>query len=216
MWSWFKQLSVLRSHGHRVDDDLVGGAGDEYDDLEQVAGAVGTDDEPPIGVLAEVVNDKRVGDRMQDFIVVSAVTSSRAMDLHTSESYYEIDRVVRNVWALNAETRPNWPHDAERMARRSDNEAVRVISQVAQGYSHNPDPHARPRRARSCGESNPPALSEPCVNLSTHTAPTIEHRHGNRPRRDPPGDDSVDRFGELAQRGLTATMQPPVPDLGSD
>lgn len=48
-----------------MDDDLVGPAGDEDNDLEQVADGIWADDEyePPIGVFAEVINGKRVGDR---------------------------------------------------------------------------------------------------------------------------------------------------------
>jgi hypothetical protein len=75
--SLVEQLSVLRSHGHGMDDDLVGRAGDEDDDdLQQVAGSIWADDEPPIGVFAEVINGKWVGDCVQDVIVVHAVTSA--------------------------------------------------------------------------------------------------------------------------------------------
>jgi hypothetical protein len=51
-----------------VDDDLVGRAGDEDDDLQQVAGSIWADDQPPIRVFAEVINGKWVGDRVQDVI----------------------------------------------------------------------------------------------------------------------------------------------------
>ena len=83
MSSWFEQLSVLRSHRHRVDGELVAVARDEYDDLEQVARTVWTDDEPSIGILTEIVDDEWVRDGMGDVVVVHAVASSRSMDLHT-------------------------------------------------------------------------------------------------------------------------------------
>jgi hypothetical protein len=80
-----------------VDDDLVGRAGDEDDDLQQVAGAIWADDKPPIGVLAEVINDERVGTACRMSSSSTPVASSRSMDLHTSESYYEIDDIDMGV-----------------------------------------------------------------------------------------------------------------------
>ena len=72
-----------------MDDDLVAGAGDEYDDLEQVAGAVGTDDEPPIGVLAEIIHCEGSCNGVCDVIVIHAVPASRSVNLHTAKLYYE-------------------------------------------------------------------------------------------------------------------------------
>ena len=65
-----------------MDGELVSAARDEYDDLEQVARTVWTDDEPSIGILTEIVDDESVRDGMGD-VVVHAVASSRSMDLHT-------------------------------------------------------------------------------------------------------------------------------------
>ncbi len=64
----------------------------ENDDLEQVAGAIWADDQPSIGFLAEVVDDKSVRDGVGDVVVVDTVASSRSMDLHTLISYYEIQQ----------------------------------------------------------------------------------------------------------------------------
>lgn len=48
-----------------MDDQLVAIGGDEHDDLDEVGGAVGTDDQPPVGVFAEVVDDKGVSDGVE-------------------------------------------------------------------------------------------------------------------------------------------------------
>ena len=53
------------------------------------AHTVWTDDEPSIGILAEIVDDESVRDGMGDVVVVHAA-SSRSMDLHTPISYYEM------------------------------------------------------------------------------------------------------------------------------
>jgi hypothetical protein len=74
-----------------VDSEFVAVARDEHHDLEQVARSVWTDDEPPIGILTEIVDDEWVRDGMGDVVIVRAVASSRSMDLHTLKSYYEID-----------------------------------------------------------------------------------------------------------------------------
>jgi hypothetical protein len=67
-----------------VDDQLVAFGGDEHDDFEEVGGSVGADDEPSIGILAEVINNERVVDRVEDVAIGSAVASGRRMDLHTA------------------------------------------------------------------------------------------------------------------------------------
>ena len=41
-----------------MDDELVAVARDEHDDLEQVARTIRSDGEPPIGILAEIVDDE--------------------------------------------------------------------------------------------------------------------------------------------------------------
>jgi hypothetical protein len=41
-----------------VDDQLVAFGGDEHDDFDEVRGTVGTDDQPPVGVPTQVVDDQ--------------------------------------------------------------------------------------------------------------------------------------------------------------
>jgi len=43
---------------------LVALGGDEDDDFEQVGGAVGTDEQPSVGIFADVVDDDAVFDRV--------------------------------------------------------------------------------------------------------------------------------------------------------
>lgn len=73
-----------------MDNELDAVTRDEHDDLEQVAGAIWTDDQPSIGILAEIVDDESVPDGMGDVVVAHAVASSRSLDLNTPISYYEI------------------------------------------------------------------------------------------------------------------------------
>ena len=72
-----------------MDDQLVALDGDEYDDLEQVRRPIRPDDEPPIRVLAEIVDHDRVLDRVQHVVIGDAVAEGRRVDLHTALTYYE-------------------------------------------------------------------------------------------------------------------------------
>jgi len=65
-----------------VDGDPVALGRDHDHDLEQVARAVGTDDEPAIWVLASVLDRERSGDGVVDVLVLDAVASSCWMDLN--------------------------------------------------------------------------------------------------------------------------------------
>lgn len=65
-----------------MDDGLVTFAVHEHDQFEQVAGGVGADDEPSVGVLAEVFDRERVLDGVEDVGVVDAVATSGLVDLH--------------------------------------------------------------------------------------------------------------------------------------
>ena len=60
--------------------------------LHQVAATVGTDDEPPVGVLADVVDAHRVFDRVEHVVVADPVSTSRSVNLHTAILYYEMCR----------------------------------------------------------------------------------------------------------------------------
>ena len=59
------------------------------DDLEKVAGMIGTDDQPSVGFLADVVNDESVFDGVEDVAVCDAVAAGGRMNLHTAILYYE-------------------------------------------------------------------------------------------------------------------------------
>jgi hypothetical protein len=54
-----------------------------HDKFEEVGRLVGSDDEPPVGIFAEVVDDERVLDGVEHVVVGDAMTPSRRMDLHT-------------------------------------------------------------------------------------------------------------------------------------
>ena len=73
-----------------MDDQFIAFAGDEHDDLEQVRCSVGTDDQPSVWVFAEIVDDERVFDRVEDVVVRDAVATDGRVDLHTQILYYEI------------------------------------------------------------------------------------------------------------------------------
>ena len=73
-----------------MNDDLVAVVSHQDDDLEQVGGAVGADDEPTIGILSEVLNRDSEVDGVEHVFVGHAVTSGRGVDLHTGLLYYEI------------------------------------------------------------------------------------------------------------------------------
>lgn len=72
-----------------MDDQLVVLGGDKDDDLEQVGGSVRADDQPSVGVFAEVVDNQGVLDGVDDVFVGDAMTASGRVDLHTSIVYYE-------------------------------------------------------------------------------------------------------------------------------
>jgi hypothetical protein len=72
-----------------VDDQLVALGRDEHDELEQVGGSVRSDDEPPVGIVTEIVDDERVVDGVDHVGVGDAVSSGRGVDLHTRILYYE-------------------------------------------------------------------------------------------------------------------------------
>ncbi len=59
-----------------MNDPLVAFGGDEHDELEEVGGLIGSDDEPSVGILAEVVDDHGVVDRVEHVVVGDAVAAS--------------------------------------------------------------------------------------------------------------------------------------------
>lgn len=73
-----------------MDDDLVAFTADEDDEFEEVAGRVRSEDQPPIGILAQVVHDQGVLDGMEHVFLGDLVTVRRVVDLHTELAYYEI------------------------------------------------------------------------------------------------------------------------------
>lgn len=97
-----------------MDDQLFAFGGDEHDELEQVGGSVGSDDEPSVGIFAEVVNDERVIDRVEDVAVGDAVASGGRMNLHTTLLYYKTNLSVERL-ALSCQpplSRDPWPWPA--------------------------------------------------------------------------------------------------------
>ena len=85
-----------------MDDHLVAFSGDEDDDLKEVRGVVGADDQPSVRVLAQVVDDHGVFDGVEDVVVSDAVAAGGRVDLHTAILYYE--RLCRQPPATKATT----------------------------------------------------------------------------------------------------------------
>lgn len=50
---------------------------------------VGTDDQPAVGILAQIVDEHRVFDGVEDVVVRDAVAARGRVDLHTAILYYE-------------------------------------------------------------------------------------------------------------------------------
>lgn len=75
-----------------MNDQLVAFGGDEHDDFEEAGSTVWTDDQPSVGVLAEVVDDHGVFDGVKDVVVSDPVATGRRVDLHMAILYYEIRR----------------------------------------------------------------------------------------------------------------------------
>ncbi|MBS1838335.1 MAG: hypothetical protein JST64_11650 [Actinobacteria bacterium] len=72
-------------------DGQLGTVGaDENDDLQQVAGSVGPEHEPPVRVLPDVLDSQGVLERMEHVVVSDVVTSGCVVDFHTGLLYYVI------------------------------------------------------------------------------------------------------------------------------
>lgn len=61
-----------------------GGAldGDQHQDFDQIAGPIRADDEPTVRVFADVVDDQRMVDGVEQVIVRDAVATGRGVDVH--------------------------------------------------------------------------------------------------------------------------------------
>lgn len=67
-----------------MDDHFIAVGGDEHNDLEKIRSPVRADDQPPVRVLAQVVDSHGVFDGMEDVVVSDAVAASRRVNLHTA------------------------------------------------------------------------------------------------------------------------------------
>lgn len=72
-----------------MDDSLVALARDQHDHLQQVAGGVRPDDQPPIGILTGVLDGEGVLDGVEHVGITDAVPAGRRVDVHTCLLYYE-------------------------------------------------------------------------------------------------------------------------------
>lgn len=61
---------------------------DQHDDFEEVPGAVGTDDEPSVRLLADIFDRQSVLDGVEHVIAVHVVSAGRGVDLDTRLLYY--------------------------------------------------------------------------------------------------------------------------------
>lgn len=84
-----------------MDDDLVTFGADEDNKFEEVAGGVGSEDQPTVRVLAEVVDDQRVLDSVEHVFLGDIVAMRRVVDLHTPLAYYETPIVGSRGRACN-------------------------------------------------------------------------------------------------------------------
>lgn len=73
-----------------MDEDLGAFLADQHNDFEEVASGVRSEDQPPVGILTEVVDDQRVLDGMEHVLLGDIVPVRRVVDLHTRLAYYEI------------------------------------------------------------------------------------------------------------------------------
>jgi hypothetical protein len=65
-----------------MDRELVA-LGSRHDDhLEEVARAIGPDDEPTVGIFASIFDDQSMIDGVKDILVSDAVLSRRVVNLH--------------------------------------------------------------------------------------------------------------------------------------
>lgn len=58
-----------------MDDQLLAFGCDEDDNLQETGGTVRTDDEPPVGIFTEVIDEQGMFDRVEDVFVSDAVTA---------------------------------------------------------------------------------------------------------------------------------------------
>lgn len=72
-----------------MDDQLASLRCDEDDEFQQVGGWVRADDEPPVKIFAEVIDEHGMFDRVKNVFVSDAVTAGRRVNLHTSILYYK-------------------------------------------------------------------------------------------------------------------------------
>ena len=78
-----------------MDHQLVTLDGDEYDEFEQVGSAVWTDDQPPVRILTDLVDEDGVCDRVPHVVLEDAMSTGGRVDLHTTISYYETPNSTR-------------------------------------------------------------------------------------------------------------------------
>ena len=60
-----------------MDDHFIAVGSDEHDDFEKIRSPVRPDEQPPVWVLAQVVDGQYVFDDMVDVVVRDAVAASR-------------------------------------------------------------------------------------------------------------------------------------------
>jgi hypothetical protein len=72
----------------------------ENEELEEVAGEVGADHENlrRVGVRVDIDNNDRMVDGVEDVRIRDAMTSGRAVNLHTLAAYYIKRRLRKRAW----------------------------------------------------------------------------------------------------------------------
>ncbi len=66
-----------------MDDHLVTFCCDEHDDLQEIGGAIRTNDQLPVGVFTDVVDCDGMLDGVEDVVITDAVAPGSRVDLHT-------------------------------------------------------------------------------------------------------------------------------------
>lgn len=100
-----------------MDDQFDAVRGDEHDGLQQVASGVRTDDEPPIGIVADVIDDHGMLDSVANVFVADAVAPGGLVNLHTWILYYKTVKATQRLFGGggvgNAQDR--WSYDLKSM-----------------------------------------------------------------------------------------------------
>lgn len=70
----------------------------EDDELEQIAGAVRSEDQVAHRIVAHLLDDECMAKRVLDVVGLAAMSTRRRKDVHTQQSYYETQVGYYHRW----------------------------------------------------------------------------------------------------------------------